>query len=225
MEGGQRWRQQRLVAHHHFVLPGEIWWLAQQLGLGDGDGAGCFPDQHGVVELRSPRRGWAQVSALGTRGENTVQRCNAFLWFSSRSQLVQTVGLHLALSKGGTKLLSLGFFASSHRVRSAYLQYDGRARLLLQHPGRAQEFKRRVGVVDELGVVVDQQVLDVVEDEAKLVRPLDGVQAGPVLGGEGGGEAGQRRGVHHLADLRGRQRFDRWLGKLHPDLHSEVLIP
>lgn len=84
---------------------------------------------------------------------------------------------------------------------SPYLQDDGRARLLLQHPGGAQHFERGVGVVDELGVVVDQQGLDVVEDEAELVRPLHGVQPRAVLGAQGGSQAGQGRGIHHLAHL------------------------
>lgn len=84
-----------LVPHHHFVLSGEVWRLAQQLGLGDSDGTGCFSDQHGVVELCSSRSGWAQVSTLGTRGEKRVQRCSTFLRFSSHSQLVQMTGLCL----------------------------------------------------------------------------------------------------------------------------------
>lgn len=55
------------------MLSGEIGWLTQQLGLRDSDSTGCLSDEHSVVELCSSRSGWAQVSALGTRGERTVQ--------------------------------------------------------------------------------------------------------------------------------------------------------
>lgn len=84
-----------------------------------------------------------------------------------------------------------------------YLQNDGGSRLLVQDSGRAEQFKGWVGVVDELRVVVDEQGLDVVEDESKLIWPLHGVQAGPVVRGQRGRQTGQGGGVHDFAHLGG----------------------
>lgn len=88
-------------------------------------------------------------------------------------------------------------------IPPSYLQNDGGSRLLIQDPSGAEQFKGRVGVVDELGVVVNQQGLDIVKDESKLVRPFHGVQARPVVRGQGGCQAGQGGGVHNLAHLKG----------------------
>lgn len=88
----------------------------------------------------------------------------------------------------------------------SYLQNDGGSWLLIQDSSRAEQFKGRVGVVDELGVVVNQQGLDVVEDKSKLVWPLHGVQARPIVRGQRGCQAGQGGGVHNFAHLRGPER-------------------
>lgn len=72
----------------------------------------------------------------------------------------------------------------------SYLQDDGGSRLLIQDSGGAEQFKGGVGVVDELGVIVNEQGLDVIKDESKLVWPFHGVQAWPVVRGEGGCQAG-----------------------------------
>lgn len=53
-----------------------------------------------------------------------------------------------------------------------YLENDGRAWFLLQDTSGAEGLKVRVWVVEEVGVVVDQQRLDVVEDEPELVGVL-----------------------------------------------------
>lgn len=82
-----------------------------------------------------------------------------------------------------------------------YLEDDGRAWLLLQDAAGAERLEGRVGVVQQVGVVVDQQRLHVVEDEAKLVRVLHRVQARVVLGHQGGGEAAHAGGVQHFAHL------------------------
>lgn len=88
----------------------------------------------------------------------------------------------------------------------SYLQNDGGSWLLVQDSSRAEQLKGRVGVVDELGVVVNQQGLDVVKDKSKLVWPLHGVQAGPIVRGQRGCQAGQGGGVHNFAHLRGPER-------------------
>lgn len=77
---------------------------------------------------------------------------------------------------------------------------------MVQDSSRAEQFKGWVGVVDELGVVVNQQGLDVVKDKSKLVWPLHGVQAGPIVRGQRGCQAGQGGGVHNFAHLRGPER-------------------
>lgn len=76
-----------------------------------------------------------------------------------------------------------------------YLEDDGGAWFLLHHPVGAEGLEERVGVVQEVGVVVDQQGLHVVEDEAELVGVLHRVQAGAVLGGQGRSEAAHGGGV------------------------------
>lgn len=83
-----------------------------------------------------------------------------------------------------------------------YLEDDGRAGFLLQDPGGAERLEVRVGVVQQVGVVVDEQRLHVVEDEAELVGVLHRVQARVVLGHEGGGEAAHAGGVQHFTHLR-----------------------
>lgn len=82
-----------------------------------------------------------------------------------------------------------------------YLENDGRAWFLFQDAGAAEGLKVRIGVVEEVGVVVDQQGLDVVEDEAKLVCVLHCVQAWMVLDHQGGGEAAHTGHVQHFTNL------------------------
>lgn len=86
-------------------------------------------------------------------------------------------------------------------LRFLYLQNDGWAWFLLQDTSAAEGLKVRIGVVEEVGVVVDQQRLDVVEDEAKLVCMLHGVQPWVVLHRQGGGEAAHAGHVQHFTDL------------------------
>lgn len=82
-----------------------------------------------------------------------------------------------------------------------YLENDGRAGFLLQDTGSAEWLEVRVGVVEEVGVVVDQQCLDIVEDEAKFIRVLHRVQAWVVLRHQGGSEAAHAGCVQHLTHL------------------------
>lgn len=91
-----------------------------------------------------------------------------------------------------------------------YLEDDGWSWLLLQDPGGAEGLEVRVWVVEEVGVVVDQQRLDVVEDEAELVGVLHRVQARVVLRHQGGSEAAHARGVQHFTHL-GRTNTGRGL--------------
>lgn len=91
-----------------------------------------------------------------------------------------------------------------------YLEDDGGSWLLLQDPGGAEGLEVRVWVVEEVGVVVDQQRLDVVEDEAELVGVLHRVQARVVLRHQGGSEAAHARGVQHFTHL-GRTNTGRGL--------------
>lgn len=72
---------------------------------------------------------------------------------------------------------------------------------MLQDTRAAQGLKIRIGVVEEVGVVVDQQRLDVVEDEAKLVGMLHSVQPRVVLHRQGGGEAAHAGHVQHFTNL------------------------
>lgn len=72
---------------------------------------------------------------------------------------------------------------------------------MLQDTSGAEGLKIRVGVVEEVGVVVDQQRLDVVEDEPKLVRVLHRVQTWVVLGHQGGSEAAHAGGVQDFTHL------------------------
>lgn len=89
-----------------------------------------------------------------------------------------------------------------------YLENDGWAWLLLQDTSGAEGLKVRVRVVKEVGVVVDQQRLDVVEDEPKLVRVLHCVQTRMVLCNQGGSEAAHTGGVQYFTNL-GRMNIDR----------------
>lgn len=88
---------------------------------------------------------------------------------------------------------------------SCYLENDGRAWFLLQDAAVAEGLEGRVGVVQQVGVVVDQQRLHVVEDEAKFVGMLHRVQARVVLGHEGGGEAAHAGGVQYFTHLGNRR--------------------
>lgn len=90
-------------------------------------------------------------------------------------------------------------------VVRCYLEDDGRAWFLLQDAAAAERLEGGVGVVQQVGVVVDQQRLHVVEDEAKLVGMLDRVQAGLVLGQQGRGQAAHAGGVEHFAHLEERR--------------------
>ena len=83
-----------------------------------------------------------------------------------------------------------------------YLEYDGRAGFLLQDPGQAEGLQVGVGVIDEAGIVVGQQGLDVVEDEAELVHVLHRLLVCRVFRLQRGGKAADGRGVQHLAHLR-----------------------
>lgn len=91
--------------------------------------------------------------------------------------------------------------SASLNVSFLYLQNDGWAWFLLQDTGAAEGLKVRIGVVEEVGVVVDQQRLDIVEDEAKFVRVLHGVQPWVVLHRQGGGEAAHAGHVQHFTNL------------------------
>lgn len=79
---------------------------------------------------------------------------------------------------------------------------------MLQDTCGAEGLKIRVGVVEEVGVVVDEQRLDVVEDEAELVCVFDRVQARLVLHHEGGSKAAHGGGVQHLTDLRSQSKHN-----------------
>lgn len=79
---------------------------------------------------------------------------------------------------------------------------------MLQDTRGAEGLKVRVWVVEEVGVVVDQQCLDVVEDEPKLVRVLHRVQTWKVLCNQGGSEAAHTGGVQYFTHLR-RMNKDR----------------
>lgn len=46
---------------------------------------------------------------------------------------------------------------------------------MIQDSSGAEQFKGWVGVVDELGVIVNEQRLDVIEDESKLIWPFHSV--------------------------------------------------
>lgn len=76
---------------------------------------------------------------------------------------------------------------------------------MLQDTRGAEGFKKRVWVVYEVSVVVDQQRLDVVEDEAKLVSVFHRVQTREVFGHEGGGEAAHSGAVQSFTHLETNQ--------------------
>lgn len=82
-----------------------------------------------------------------------------------------------------------------------YFEYDGSARFLLQHARQAEGLQVGVGVVDEAGVVVGEQSLDVVEDEAELVHVFDRLLVGGLLCFQRGGEAADGGRVQHFAHL------------------------
>lgn len=72
----------------------------------------------------------------------------------------------------------------------SYLQDDGGSWLLIQDSSRAEQFEGWVGVVDELGVIVNKQGLDIIEDKSKLVWTFHSVKARPVVRGQRGCQAG-----------------------------------
>ena len=82
-----------------------------------------------------------------------------------------------------------------------YLENDGGAGFLLQDSGGAERLEVRVGVVEQVGVVVHQQRLDVVEDEAELVGVLHRLQTLEGLCRQGWSQAAHARGVQHLTHL------------------------
>lgn len=86
--------------------------------------------------------------------------------------------------------------------RILYLENDRRAGFLLKDAVGAQRLEVRVGVVEEVGVVVDQERLHIVEDESKLISMFHCVQAWEVLCHEGGGEAAHSGGVQHFTHLK-----------------------
>lgn len=113
-----------------------------------------------------------------------------------------------------------------------YLENDGWAWFLFQDTGAAEGLKVRIGVVEEVGVVVDQQGLDVVEDEAKLICVLHCVQPWMVLRHQGGGEAAHTGHVQHFTNLermnkemKGRHQrratLGLWLPEIKKDLNTQ----
>lgn len=82
-----------------------------------------------------------------------------------------------------------------------YLENDGGSWFLLQDTGGAERFKIRVRVVEEVGIIVDQQRLHVVEDESKLVRMLHRVQTWMVLRHQGGSKAAHAGSVQYFTHL------------------------
>lgn len=73
---------------------------------------------------------------------------------------------------------------------------------MIQDSSRAEQFKGRVGVVDKLGVVVNQQGLDIVKDKSELIWPFYSVQARAVVRGQRGCQAGEGGCVHDFTHLR-----------------------
>lgn len=84
---------------------------------------------------------------------------------------------------------------------SAYFEYDGSSRFLLQYARQAERLQVRVWVIHKAGIVVGEQSLHVVEDEAKLVHVFDGLLVGCVLGLQGRCETADGGGVQHLTHL------------------------
>lgn len=93
---------------------------------------------------------------------------------------------------------------------SLYLENDGWAWFLLQDTRGAEGLKVRVWVVEEVGVVVDQQRLDVVEDEPELICVLHRVQTWMVLCHQGGSKAAHTGGVQYFTHL---ERMNKDRGK------------
>lgn len=85
---------------------------------------------------------------------------------------------------------------------------------MLQHTSGAQGLKVRIWVVQQVGVVVDQQRLDVVENEPKLVCVLNCVQAGMVLCQEGRSQAAHTGGVQDFTHLGGTKKKKCYLGSV-----------
>jgi len=75
-----------------------------------------------------------------------------------------------------------------------YLQDEGRAGLQLQHPRGAERLEDRVWVVHEVGGVDDQQGLDIIHDEANLIRAIADLRRAP-LGVVDGGRVADHGGV------------------------------
>lgn len=82
-----------------------------------------------------------------------------------------------------------------------YFEYDWSSRFLFQDPGQTEGLQVRVGVVDEARVVVGEQSLDVVEDEAELIHVFDRLLVCSVLCLQRGGEAADGGCVQHFAHL------------------------
>lgn len=89
-----------------------------------------------------------------------------------------------------------------------YFEYDGCSWFLLQHARQTEGLQVRVGVVDEAGVVVGEQSLDVVENKAELIHMLDRLLVCSLLCFQRGGKAADGGRVQHFAHLeknRGRR--------------------
>lgn len=99
-----------------------------------------------------------------------------------------------------------------------YLEDEGRAGLQLQHPRGAERFEDRVWVVDEVGGVDDQQGLDVIHDEADLIRAVAHLWRAPFGVVDGGRVAHHGGVVVHRAVLREAQT------RIRHDPDSEVRI-
>lgn len=86
-----------------------------------------------------------------------------------------------------------------------YFEYNRSTRFLLQNTWQTERLQVRVGVVDKACVVVSQQSLDVVEDEAKLVHVFDRLLVCGVLWLQRGGETADGGCVEHFAHLERNQ--------------------
>lgn len=84
---------------------------------------------------------------------------------------------------------------------TGYFEYDRSSRFLFQNPRQAQWLQVRVGVVDETRVVVSEQSLDVVEDEAELIHMFNRLLLCDVICLQRGGEAADGGCVHDFAHL------------------------
>lgn len=128
-------------------------------------------------------------------------------------------------------LLGSGRFSSHpQHPASVYLQDDGCARLELQDSRGTKGLKHGVGIVGEIGLVEDEQGLDVVQDEAKLLGPLCQVRL--VVGPQRKGRslAGHLRGVQNLTELQRSRQGDsagglHWRARLPAPTGPPVMLP